>query len=119
MNTSSRIATIVVLALGVSFCSRMAPTGTAEPTEQTVLVVDNQSTLQVTVYVLRDSQRQRIGVANALTSTRLRIPDNLVFGPTSLRFEVHPLGSRAEPISEQITVSPGTEVRLIIPPSLR
>lgn len=82
-------------------------------------MVDNQSTLQVTVYVLRDSQRQRMGTANALSSTRLRIPDNMVFGPTSLRFEVHPLASRQEPISEQITVTPGQEVRLIVPSTIR
>jgi hypothetical protein len=42
-----------------------------------------------------------------------------MFGVTSLRFEIDPLGSRRTPISEQITVSPGEEVTLRIPATLR
>jgi hypothetical protein len=71
------------------------------------------------LYVLRDAQRQRLGTANALSTTRLRIPDNIIFGVTSLRFEVDPLGSRQTPISEQITVAAGEEVMLRIPSTIR
>jgi len=82
-------------------------------------VVENQSTLQVTVYVLRGAQRQRLGTAASLRTTRLTIPDNIIFGLTSLRFEVDPLGSRQTPMSEEITVSPGEEVTIVIPSTLR
>jgi hypothetical protein len=119
MRTPIRLTVLASIALAAAFCGRTAPPGSAEPTEQAILVVDNQSTLQVTVYVLRDAQRQRLGIANALTTTRLRIPDSLVFGLTSLRFEVDPLGSRQTPISTPITVAPGEEVRLVIPSTLR
>lgn len=119
MRSASRLALIAAITLAASFCGRTPPPGTAEATEPTILVVENQSTLQVTVYVRRDAQRQRLGIAGALTTTRLRIPDTLIFGPTSLRFEVDPLGSRQTPISEQITVVPGEEVTLRIPSTLR
>jgi hypothetical protein len=71
------------------------------------------------VYVLRGAQRQRMGIAESLSSTSLRIPDNIIFGPTALRFEIDPLGSNASPISTEITVSPGDEVTLRVPPTLR
>lgn len=119
MRTPIRLAVMAAFTLAAAFCGPTPPPGTSEPTEETILVVENQSTLQVTVYVLRDAQRQRLGTAGALTTTRLRIPDTLIFGPTSLRFEVDPLGSRQTPISEQITVVPGEEVVLRIPSTIR
>jgi hypothetical protein len=119
MRNSIRLVALAAITLAIAFCGRTPAPGTADPDGQTMLVVENQSTLQVTVYVLRDAQRQRLGTANALTTTRLRIPDNIIFAPTSLRFEVHPLGSRRTPISEQIMVVPGEEVRLRIPPTVR
>lgn len=119
MRTSVRTTLIAALSLTLAVCGRAPATETAEPAGETILVVDNQSTLQVTVYALRDSQRQRLGTAGALATTRLRIPDSLVFGVSSLRFQVDPVGSRRTPISEQIVVSAGEEVRLVIPPTFR
>lgn len=120
MRTPIHAGLIVAITLATAFCGgRAASMDSAEPAGETTLVVDNQSTLQVTVYALRDSQRQRLGTADALRSTRLRIPDSLIFGLTSLRFEIDPLGSRARPISMQITVSPGDEVTLTVPSTLR
>lgn len=114
-----RSGLIAAIALTLAVCGRSASTGTPEPAGPTTLVVENQSTLQMTVYVLRGAQRQRMGTAAALSNTRLTIPENLMFGVTSLRFEVDPLGSRQTPMSEQITVSPGQEVTLRIPSSIR
>lgn len=120
MRTPIHAGLILAITLATAFCGgRTASSDTLEPAGQTTLVVDNQSTLQVTVYVLRDAQRQRLGIAESLRTTSLRIPDNIMFGPTTLRFEIDPLGSRARPISTQITVSPGEEVRLRVPSTLR
>lgn len=119
MRIPGNVLLIGAVALATAFCSRTPDPETSGPDGQTTLVVENQSTLQVTIYVRRDAQRQRMGDASALSTTRLRIPDNLIFGPTSLRFEVDPLGSRQSPISQEITVSPGEEVVLVVPPTLR
>lgn len=119
MRTSIRAGLVMAITLTMASCGRAAESGTPEPTGETTLIVENESTLQVTVYVLRNSQRQRLGTAESLSSTRLRIPSNMVFGPTPLRFEIHPLASRATPISSEITVSPGQEVRLRVPSTIR
>ena len=83
---------------------------------QTTLRVENQSFLDMTIYLLAGSQRIRLGTAGGNSTTTLRIPAQYVFGATSLRFLADPIGSNRTPISESITVSPGDEVGLIIPP---
>jgi hypothetical protein len=87
-----------------------------EPVPPTRLRVENQAFLDMTIYVYRSSQRIRIGVANGNSTTRMVIPQNLIFGATPLRFQADPIGSNRAPISEEITVSPGDEVTLTIPP---
>jgi hypothetical protein len=81
--------------------------------------ITNQSWLDMNVYVLRSSQRQRLGTVGANQTQRFRLPDNLVFGATPLRFEADPIGSSRTARSFEIVVSPGDEVTLTIPPSVR
>ena len=94
-------------------CGKRVP-GLQRPV--TTLVVDNQSSFEMTIYVLRSSERIRMGTARAVSETRLRIPDGLVFGATPLRFQADPIGSRQAPISSEILVNEGDEVHLRIPP---
>ncbi|MGQ0767005.1 MAG: twin-arginine translocation signal domain-containing protein [Gemmatimonadota bacterium] len=82
---------------------------------RTMLRVQNQSTLDMNIYLLAGSQRVRLGTATALTTTMLRIPSQFVFGASSLRFLADPIGATRTPVSESITVSPGDEVTLLIP----
>ena len=95
-----------------------ASTGTnaAAKEEPTTLVIDNQSVLDHTVYVIRGSQRLRVGTATGLGKTHLTIPRGIVFGLTTLRFMADPIGSNRTPVSEEITVNQGDELTLRIPP---
>jgi hypothetical protein len=43
-------------------------------------------------------------------------PEMIGYG-TELRFEVHPIGGRSNPITETMTVHPGDVIQLTIPPS--
>ena len=88
----------------------------AEPVPPTRLRVENQAFLDMTIYVFRSSQRIRLGVASGNSTTRMTIPRNLIFGATPLRFQADPIGASRAPISQEITVSPGDEVTLTIPP---
>lgn len=92
------------------------PDETAEPVPPTTLRVENQAFLDMNIYVYRSSQRMRLGTAPGNATTRMTIPANLVFGPTPLRFQADPIGGSRQPLSEEITVSPGDEVTFIIPP---
>lgn len=82
----------------------------------TTLIVDNQSVLDHTIYVIRGSQRLRVGQATGLSRTEMKIPNGIVFGLTTLRFMADPIGSNRSPVSEEITVREGDEVGLRIPP---
>ena len=89
----------------------------AEPVPPTRLRVENQAFLDMTIYVFRSSQRIRLGVASGNSTTRMTIPRNLIFGATPLRFQADPIGASRTPISQEITVVPGDEVTLTIPPT--
>jgi hypothetical protein len=88
----------------------------AEPVPVTRLKVQNQAFLDMTIYVYRGPQRLRLGTANGNSTSRFTIPSSLIFGATPLRFQADPIGSNRNSISEEITVSPGDEVTLMIPP---
>jgi len=84
--------------------------------EPTTLLVDNQSFLDANIYVLRGGQRVRLGMARGNGRTRLTIPANLIFGATTMQFLADPVGSNRTPVSSEIRVDAGDEVRLTIPP---
>lgn len=92
----------------------------APPEEQqageTTVRVQNQSFLDVDVYVYRGDVRQRLGTVTGNSTAVLRIPKGFVFPATPLRFLASPIGGRRQPVSEEITVSPGDEVGLVVPP---
>lgn len=83
--------------------------------ERTTVRVENRSWSDVTVYVLRSSQRIRLGTVSGTTTRVLTIPETLIFGTTPLRFLADPIGSGQTPISQEIAVRPGDEVQMIIP----
>ena len=110
----------MVLAIGllaVLSCTNNDPPETDnEPTAPTTLRVENSAFLDMTIYVLRSSQRTRLGVATGLSVTKFTIPKSLIFGATSLAFYASPIGGHRTPVSQEISVSPGDEVQLMIPP---
>jgi len=83
-------------------------------TVKTRVEVENQKFLDVTVFVLRGSQRIRLGTVPALTTRSFVIPENLVVNVKELRFLADPIGSRETPVSEEIAVRPGETVELVI-----
>jgi hypothetical protein len=104
-----------LLFLGLAACG--ARTGPQEAQPATVLEVDNQHSLDMNIYVVRTSgARERLGTATAHTRSRLTIPARLIFGLTPLRFMADPIGGRATPVTQEITVQPGDTVVLQIPP---
>jgi hypothetical protein len=101
-------------AIILAACARASTQDTTD--EPATLKVDNRAVLDMNIYVVRATQRIRLGTANGLSTTRLTIPASMLFGATSLRFLADPIGSGRLPISDDITVLPGDEVTLIIPP---
>jgi hypothetical protein len=79
--------------------------------------VENRSFVDYTVYVMRAGQRFRLGLVNAIGTQTFVIPRALISGPTPLRFTADPLGANAQSVSDEITVQPGDQVELLIPPA--
>jgi hypothetical protein len=105
------------LFLGVAACSSL-PLGSGASNEKqpTVVEVDNQGFLDMTVYAARSGQRVRLGIATGNRKTDLTIPSYLISGLTPLRFVADPIGGRRASVSQEITVAPGDTVGLMIPP---
>jgi uncharacterized RmlC-like cupin family protein len=108
-----RLVLLAACALGAACASTGANTAKREAT---TVLVDNQSALDMNIYVLRGGERVRLGTANSLQKTTFTIPAGIVFGPTSVRFLADPIGSSREPVSDEITVTEGEQVELRIPP---
>ena len=113
-----------VLATACAKAATSTSTGTLDPAADSVpdatygtLRVDNQAFNDMTIYVIEQSgARSRIGTATGNTTTTLRIPNRLLGGARTLRFQADPIGGRDAPISQEITVIPGEVVVLTIPP---
>jgi hypothetical protein len=105
---------LVVALLAVGSCVRR-PAGAVDPRGDATLRVENRGLPDMTIYVVNQSQRIRLGMAPGLTITMLRIPGDLVRGGT-VRFLADPVGSARAPVGEEISIFPGDEIVLIIPP---
>lgn len=117
MRTLSRRLFLSLLTASVAACASSRAAVDEEPTPATYVRVSNQAFLDHTVYVVRGSQRIRLGQVSGNQTARFRIPDYVVVGSSSLRFLVDPIGSQRVSQSFDIMVSPGDEVRLTIPPN--
>jgi hypothetical protein len=113
---ASRSLAAIVLAAMLVFAAACASTGQPrEDQPRTYVVVENRNFLDMTVYVWRGAERIRLGNATGSSTTRLLIPQRLVFGATALRFQADPVGGSATPVSMEVIVSPGEEVTITIP----
>jgi hypothetical protein len=82
---------------------------------RTTVTIDNQSFSDMTIYVSR-GQRVRLGTARGHSKTTFTIPPSVVAGVSLLRFIADPVGSTRASVSEEISINPGDEVGLTIPP---
>jgi hypothetical protein len=112
----SLIRTLTLTTLGVVLMACGASRGPARIEPTTTVRVENRGFSDMTIYVVQSSRRVRLGLATGNQTTVLKIPANMIFGMTELRFLADPIGGDRTPISESITVSPGEEVTLMITP---
>jgi hypothetical protein len=89
-----------------------------ESREPATIQVINQGFPDMTIYVLSSGgQRLRLGLSNGNSTATFVIPRAMVNGgATPLRFIADPIGGSRASVGEQITVSPGDQVQLTIPP---
>jgi hypothetical protein len=118
MRRAPRLALAFSLALlGTAAC---VGTGKNAPVPQpaTYVRVENQAWLDVDVFAVAGGARRRLGMVTGNSTQTLRIPDGVVGIGRSLQFLVDPVGSSRAGLSFELYVSPGQELRLIVPPTL-
>ncbi len=106
----------LVLAL-VAAGRHHRPAAAPNPLAEIPVTVENQNFLDMDVFVVRGGQRIRVGMVPGLTSRIVMLRPDLVGYGSELRFEVHPLGGRGNPITDTMTVHSGDVIHLTIPPS--
>jgi hypothetical protein len=111
----SRLIAFALALGGLTACNGFRHPTPADANAATIIQVDNQGFLDMTVYAQRSSQRIRLGIANGNSKTDLAVPSVLISGLTPLRFVADPIGGRRASVSEEITVAPGDTVVLTIP----
>jgi len=105
------------LAFGAACRGNTTDEEAPEPQPPTTISVRNQAFLDMNIFVYRSTQRIRLGNAVGSNTTKFIIPPTLIFGTTPLRFQAVPIGGNRQTITQEISVSPGDEVELIIPPT--
>jgi hypothetical protein len=112
-----RLVAVATLVLASGACKTTTPGAEGiDRYEPAAVRVDNRGFADMTVYVARSSQRQRLGLAPGNSVTVFTLPPSLVGGATPVRFIADPIGSPRASVSEEITVSPGDTVTVTIPP---
>ena len=105
-----------ILGLAVAACGGSKSQSAPIPPPRTTVRVENQGFADMTIYAIRSGQRVRLGQATGNSTSTFTIPANLIFGATPLRFLADPIGGKGTPISDEITVQPGDQVTLVLPP---
>jgi hypothetical protein len=114
MNQRTTRLLIAAIAAVVAACFGGKPRA---PNEAARVEVENRAFSDMTVYVVDvGGARRRIGTATGLTTTMLTIPQNAVGNGREILFVVDPIGSSRTAYTNRIYVTPGDEVRLVIPP---
>jgi len=104
-------AALAVLSAG---CAR-SKTNVAQPAPEFLadvpLEVENRSFLDVTVYILQQGNRQRIGSVSGASTTTVLIRKQLLVGYTGeLRFIADPVGSPNAVVSDAVSIRPGEHI---------
>jgi len=117
----SRRALVLAAALAAAALAAASCVGRGKnapvPVERTTVRVVNQGFLDRHVYVYQGMARTRLGTVTGNSTQVLTIPPSIVTMLARLRFVADGIGGRAPVWTDEISVEPGDQVVLTIPPS--
>lgn len=105
----------VLIALFVLFtgCFSKSEIPDEKATPGASVEVDNRDWPDVTIYIIKNGTKYRLGEVSGYSRRVFPIEPHFLNAPT-LQFQADPVGSTAQPISQEIEVRPGEEVVLTI-----
>ena len=101
---------LAVLPLSGPGChhARSEPEEQPPPADAAVpLEIANHNWLDVTIYVVRDGQPMRVGIANASSSASFTLPAHLLGQGREVRLWGRPIGGTGGALTETVVVQPG------------
>jgi len=110
-----RIPTLIfVILLFLGSCTSTNRKTREYDTGKTRVRVENRNEIPMTIYVLKRSQRVRLGRVSAHETSVFTIPADIVGRTAFVRLIADPVGSNRSPISEEFTVAPGDVIEMVI-----
>ena len=109
-----RLLLLVAFPLAGLACHHAAPAPTPapapasdDPSADIALEIANHNWLDVIIYVVRDGQPTRVGIANASSSASFTLPARLLGQGREIRLWGHPIGGTGGTLTETVVVQPG------------
>ncbi len=113
---SSLLVAAALLAAALPACSRATPPEAEGPApRRTLLRVVNRNFYDMTIYLVRFGDRQRLGLAIGNSTSTFEFPSQFVQNGT-VRFEASPVGSGGRAFTEELSVRPGDVIGVEIQP---
>jgi len=79
----------------------------SEGTGDIPLEIANHNWLDVIIYVVRDGQATRLGIASASSSASFSLPARMLGQGREIRLAGHPIGGSGGTLTETVVVQPG------------
>ena len=110
---------LLALTLAGAACSGKRVMGAEHTAPFATIVVNNDATLNVTVYAVNQGSRIRLGQVTALQREEFEIEERYLSGMGTLQLMIDPLGSPRQYYSDSISVYDGDVVELRVSALIR
>jgi hypothetical protein len=115
LRTAGILTAAVLSACGCFFGRPPAKAAAAsEWSGEVLLQIVNHHWLDVTIFVIHDGQRTRLGVAGGNAQTRMMLPHRLLGIGRELQLYGDPIGSLERAITEVVVVQPGQFIEWLL-----
>lgn len=113
---------VVVVVAALASCSRQPPPDLPDPDSpegDVAFQIENRRSDDVVVELIRDGQRQRLGLVTAQNRSTYTLRWRQVANASRVVLSIHPIGSNSRYITESLLLRPGSEVELTVNQVLR